>query len=69
MADKLTELYNSWEASVVNPNLFQAFQGGFSGSASSMRTRALTIIQGEPMSDTLKNKLLTAIGQLSDIPK
>jgi len=76
--DKLTELFSEWQRNVEAPTLFQAFQGGLTTGAVSMRERAVKVIQTtqdnighrNPLrwDDEVVNNLINEIGQLSDIP-
>lgn len=68
MPDKLTLLYNSWRETNNGLDPYNAFQGGFTASAFSMRTRVMALIQKANLPNDDKNKLLTAVGTLSDIP-
>ena len=64
MADKLTELFEA--AQKANPNVsdFVSFQTGFTQAAVSMRTRA--VAECQKTKDI--NKVINAVGSLSDIP-
>ena len=72
MPDKLMSMFDEWSKTQPDPaasTTFQVFQGGVTAGAVSMRQRATTIITTTKMSNTVKNALLSAIGQLSDIPQ
>ena len=66
MMDKLTELFEAWQAK-AGPDaiLFQAFQAGLTTGAVSMRQRAMKVVAD----NTDRNKIMNAIGGLSDIPQ
>jgi len=69
MPDQLQKLYDEWFArQQFAVTHYQAFQGGLSAGALSMRTRAIAEIQKTKLDNNPKNALLTAIGLLSDIP-
>lgn len=68
MADKLVEAYEAWAAKVVNPDVFEAFAGGFTASAVSMRARAMKILQ-DWKGITGVNEVINKIGALPDIPQ
>ena len=63
MGDKLQEMFDKWKGSIdpeAERTEFQAFQGGVTAGAVSMRERAMALAGS--------NKAKNAIGQLSDIP-
>ena len=62
--DKLNELFQEWQAKNPSGDLFQAFQGGLTAGAVSMRERAMKAADSGDF-DAIRNK----IGQLSDIPE
>ena len=65
--DPLTKLYDEWKKNFpegVTPEIFQAFQGGFTSGAVHMRQRAMDACGTDPKLNDVKNK----IGSLSDIP-
>lgn len=66
MGDKLQDMYNAWKTNAGNPDgtpltEFQAFQGGVTAGAVSMRERAMAVADSNEVKD--------AIGQLPDIPQ
>jgi hypothetical protein len=67
MGDKLTDMYDEWKKTVTDPTEYQAFQGGASAAAASMRHRAMAEVQKAKLPDAQLNALLTAIGTLPDI--
>jgi len=77
MGDKLTTMYEEWMKTVKSPNNYQAFQGGLTASAVSMRQRAIaaansmsTLIPGDQVTvDKVVNAIVNLIGKLPDIPE
>lgn len=69
MSDKLTDMYNAWQAASkpTEEHSLQCFQGGLTAGAVSMRTRAIEVIQCTKLADEVKNTLLTEVGKLPDI--
>lgn len=67
MPDRLPDLYREWLAHCdgQEPNLYQAFQGGLTTGALSMRERAVKAAQ----EGRDKNEVINKIGALSDIPE
>ena len=64
MADKLTELFNAWQAKAgPDATTFQAFQAGLTAGAVSMRERAVKVAQVGKN----KNDVINQIGALGDI--
>jgi hypothetical protein len=68
MADKLNELFNDWLSTNPAGDLYQAFQGGLTTGAVSMRTRAMKVVQDWKNIPGM-TEVINEIGQLSDIPE
>ena len=64
--DKLTEMFNDWLSNNPSGDLFQAFQGGLTAGAVSMRDRAMACLDAPGDNP---NDIKNAIGSLSDIPQ
>jgi len=76
MADKLQEKFESWykeftDKNVDEPTPHQAFAGGFTASAVSMRDRAIVAIRAafEVGGEDVLNNAINAVGSLPDIPE
>ena len=69
MDDKLHQAYEAWKKTVTDPVEFQAFQGGFTAGAVSMRERAMKVTTDVLANDWSGNEALNKIGGLSDIPE
>lgn len=74
MTDKLHDLFDEWKKKAAvasdSPILFNAFQGGFTAAAVSMRERAMKVVDDcrDPNNDAVLNTVKNGIGSLSDIP-
>ncbi len=66
--DKLQEMFKKWNdnIAVAPATEFQAFQGGVTAGAVSMRDRAVEAVRSNSAGDV--NAIINAIGALSDIP-
>jgi hypothetical protein len=69
--DKLNKLFQEWQEKNPSGDLFQAFQGGLTAGAVSMRDRAQKIVQHtvEMKGYPNVNEVINAIGSLPDIPE
>jgi len=71
--DWLGTTYNEWLAEKGNNpevlNKFEAFQGGATAGAVSMRQRAMEKVREILANDTVGCKVLDALGELPDFPQ